>query len=278
MKNFTKSVLVAIAMMAGVTTASAQDDGWMDPEQWVEVKGEMWFQWADAPENRPLSADEPSASGKAVKEGEISPAWNVNAEIYNGSCVLGAENVTFNHYADISEYDKLILFGAGGPGCRVMCNRIHNEGAWKNLVIGFNADDPHWNAALECLVIDLSEIKNMKLTANCRKQPDPNDPEKQIDIPNTNTNAVEEAAGWVNNAERVDDFVHLHCLKNAWGGNFPVTVSGIYVWKAGGQTAIKTVKSETAAEDGVYYNLQGQRVDNPTKGLFIHNGKKVILK
>ena len=95
---------------------------------------------------------------------------------------------------------------------------------------------------------------------------------KQIDIPNTNTNAVEEAAGWVNNAERVDDFVHLHCLKNAWGGNFPVTVSGIYVWKAGGATAIKTVKSETAAEDGVYYNLQGQRVDNPTKGLFIHNG------
>lgn len=26
-----------------------------------------------------------------------------------------------------------------------------------------------------------------------------------------------------------------------------------------------------------WYNLQGQRVDHPTKGIFIHNGKKVIL-
>ena len=28
----------------------------------------------------------------------------------------------------------------------------------------------------------------------------------------------------------------------------------------------------------VYYNLQGQRVDNPTKGLYIRNGKKVVIK
>ena len=28
----------------------------------------------------------------------------------------------------------------------------------------------------------------------------------------------------------------------------------------------------------VYYNLQGQRVDNPTKGIFIKNGKKVVIK
>ena len=30
--------------------------------------------------------------------------------------------------------------------------------------------------------------------------------------------------------------------------------------------------------DGVYYNLQGQRVDNPSKGLYIKNGKKVLIK
>ena len=28
----------------------------------------------------------------------------------------------------------------------------------------------------------------------------------------------------------------------------------------------------------VYYNLQGQRVNNPTKGLYIRNGKKVVIK
>ena len=31
-------------------------------------------------------------------------------------------------------------------------------------------------------------------------------------------------------------------------------------------------------EDGAYYNLMGQRVDHPTKGIYIHNGKKVYVK
>ena len=43
-----------------------------------------------------------------------------------------------------------------------------------------------------------------------------------------------------------------------------------------GTTAIKNIKVGT--EDNVYYNLQGQRVLYPTKGLYIVNGKKVIVK
>ena len=42
-------------------------------------------------------------------------------------------------------------------------------------------------------------------------------------------------------------------------------------------TAINAVKSN-AVENGMYYNLAGQRVENPTKGLYIVNGKKVIIK
>ena len=30
--------------------------------------------------------------------------------------------------------------------------------------------------------------------------------------------------------------------------------------------------------DGAYYNLSGMRVERPTKGLYIHNGKKVVIK
>jgi hypothetical protein len=30
--------------------------------------------------------------------------------------------------------------------------------------------------------------------------------------------------------------------------------------------------------DDAFYNLQGQRVVNPGKGLYIHNGKKVVIK
>jgi hypothetical protein len=42
-------------------------------------------------------------------------------------------------------------------------------------------------------------------------------------------------------------------------------------------TGIKGVNSETSTNTG-YYNLAGQRVAQPTKGLYIVNGKKVVIK
>lgn len=50
-----------------------------------------------------------------------------------------------------------------------------------------------------------------------------------------------------------------------------------------GTTAIMDVfqdemKQQPVQEDGVYYTLQGTRVQNPTKGLYILNGKKIIVK
>lgn len=40
-------------------------------------------------------------------------------------------------------------------------------------------------------------------------------------------------------------------------------------------TGISSVHSNT--ESGAYYSLNGQRVENPTKGIYIRNGKKIIL-
>ncbi|MBO7280004.1 MAG: hypothetical protein J6V00_02450, partial [Bacteroidaceae bacterium] len=35
---------------------------------------------------------------------------------------------------------------------------------------------------------------------------------------------------------------------------------------------------EAVAEDNIYYDLSGRRVENPTKGIYILNGKKVYVK
>ena len=56
----------------------------------------------------------------------------------------------------------------------------------------------------------------------------------------------------------------------AWG----CTVEAKSTPKPTGIHAIKYVKSE---DDGAIYNLQGQRVDNPKKGIFIKAGKKVVF-
>ena len=31
-------------------------------------------------------------------------------------------------------------------------------------------------------------------------------------------------------------------------------------------------------EDDVYYNLEGIRVENPSEGIYIHNGKKILIR
>ncbi|MGN1263195.1 MAG: hypothetical protein ACI4TW_04080, partial [Prevotella sp.] len=43
-------------------------------------------------------------------------------------------------------------------------------------------------------------------------------------------------------------------------------------------TCISEVKAAKQTADNVYYTLSGVRVTNPTKGLYIKNGKKIIIK
>ena len=45
-----------------------------------------------------------------------------------------------------------------------------------------------------------------------------------------------------------------------------------------GTTGIQTIDNGKLTNDNAYYDLQGRRVAQPTKGLYIVNGKKVIIK
>ncbi|WP_051220218.1 DUF4465 domain-containing protein [Prevotella sp. AGR2160] len=54
-------------------------------------------------------------------------------------------------------------------------------------------------------------------------------------------------------------------------------VSYTIYYTTNSSTAITTVNAASAG-NSAYYDLQGRRVNNPTKGLYIHNGKKVIVK
>ena len=42
-------------------------------------------------------------------------------------------------------------------------------------------------------------------------------------------------------------------------------------------TAIETVETKTI-NDNAFYTLQGVRVENPTRGIYIRNGKKVMIR
>jgi len=63
----------------------------------------------------------------------------------------------------------------------------------------------------------------------------------------------------------------LRTFLKAGESNIKVTLS-----LSSGATAIKSINNNLQ-EDETYYSLNGQRVEHPTKGLFIRNGKKVII-
>jgi hypothetical protein len=72
---------------------------------------------------------------------------------------------------------------------------------------------------------------------------------------------------------------------NADNGDFTVNVSALQQKEETGDprwltyyepTGISNVKADV--EEGAWYTIQGVRVEQPTKGVFIHNGKKVVVK
>ena len=97
-----------------------------------------------------------------------------------------------------------------------------------------------------------------------------------------------EIIGSYTGAEDMKTIAKLVSFKDADKGDFTQTdvEVGDPRWLKGGSgkpaaedgeaTGIETVKN--AQESGAWYTIQGVRVAQPTKGLYIHNGKKVILK
>ncbi len=73
-----------------------------------------------------------------------------------------------------------------------------------------------------------------------------------------------------------------------WAGSSDLSAGKVYLQASspsapdflgfdGETTAVEGVKAESV-ESGEYFNLAGQRVAQPTKGLYIVNGKKVVVK
>ena len=62
------------------------------------------------------------------------------------------------------------------------------------------------------------------------------------------------------------------------GGRANKGESPLRVYVDNTATAINGITNNPVAKDEAYYNLQGVKVQRPQHGVFIHNGKKVVLK
>ena len=68
---------------------------------------------------------------------------------------------------------------------------------------------------------------------------------------------------------KADDSETVSTVTKAWGCE---------VSSESTPTGIQSIKVFASETDGAIYNLSGQRVSSPSKGIYIQNGKKIILK
>lgn len=211
------------------------DDAFFEPlDGWVPLTSQM-FRTYDG-----------SGANAQLVENQLGVDWHMKENASGGTTIAGYPNVDEFTFADLTDYDKLIIKGSG-ERLRILANRLVAHGSWKQIVVSFNANDPYWDNELKAIVLPLNNLNTMDDT---------------------------------DHNKRVDGFVHLHALKFDWSNSGKVF--GVWLEPKEGTTGIDevipNVKSRQAFHDGLYRNLQGQIVTPRTSGLYIRNGKKVVVK
>ena len=221
------------------------------PDSWVALKADMFHRWNDTGANAQVVEENPGA--------ELNLKRNLNG----GAVVAGFSSVAYDLFADISQYECMVIKGSG-ERLRILANRLEDHGDFKEIGIDLNEWDPHWDAELQALVLPLSEIRD-------------------IDTKREGT-------------PRRDAFTHLNAIKVDSGS---ANVSGIWLVPAGSSTDMSAVFMENGenikVQSSITYDLMGRPVTqgnklqtsnfklqsskfNLRKGVYIKNGRKVVIR
>jgi hypothetical protein len=204
------------------------------PDGWEQLTAQMFHRW-----NGSGADAEPFAQ-------TLNIDWNIGVSVSNGGVVAGQTSVSHDVFADLSDYDFMVLRGSGS-GLRILANRLVAHGPWKQIVVDFNEWSSYWDSGMQAVVVPLEELRTMNTT---------------------------------NNEMRIDDFLHLNALKVDWSST--CTVSGIYLIPSAERLAIKHASPyglTAKQQDGPFvYDLQGRQITNGQlqQGIYIQNGRKII--
>lgn len=214
-----------------------QVDDFEAPADWAPLTAQLWHQWDGTGDGARVTIDNPGAE------------LNLRTTVSGGGVVAGFSSVAYNLYADVSQYERLVLRG-NGSRLRILANRLVDHGEYKQIVVSFNSSDRYWDSTLKAIVLPLADLRS---TA-------------------TNTGTV-----------RSDAFTHINAIKVE--GGFSATVSGLWLVPPVTPSAIDVAHSPCLGQPSAavvspsaYYNLNGQQVNRPGKGIYIYNGKKVIIR
>ena len=223
-------------------------DDFEAPDGWTPLVASMFHEWdgsgADA---QPLDVP-------------VNVSWQLGVDVGGGGAIAGFVGVEENRFADLTDYESLVLRG-NGNGLRILANRLVAHGSWKQIVVSFNDRDPYWDADLKAIVLPLDELRTMPDTDG---QP------------------------------RTDDFLHLNALKVDWSST--VKLISAHLTPRGNHADIDEIAFHTTpsslphspSTSETCYSLSGQQVTQPRraangrlvgkKGIYVIGGRKVVVR
>ena len=215
--------MVAVALFAGFGSASAQEES---VDEGVELTKDMWQKW-----------DGVTKDAQPTDE-KVYIDWNIGQDEFGGGTVMcGTSTVAEDVYADLSDYNYLVIYGSG-PNPRVMLNRTVKEGQQANG--GMIELRPSYGEETGAAIINL-----------------------KTDLVRTPKDA----------ASSVDDYAHLVTIKANWGEE-KTNISTILLYNVlpeelGGETT--GIQNVNVANDAVVatFNAAGAKVAANAKGLVI---------
>lgn len=164
-------------IVLGQITSFVDIDDFEPPKGWEKLTSKLFCEWdGNAADSQPTGRN-------------VNVDWNMGVNAGGGTAVAGFGNVTWNCYADLTDYESLVLRGSGS-GLRVLANRLVDHGPYKQIVVNLDENSPYWDNEYQSIILPLE------------------------DLAATNTNQ---------GMERHDDFVHLHVLKVNWSDNVNVS-------------------------------------------------------
>ncbi len=183
------------------------------------------------------------------------------AELGIESCVISITNSTLYNIANGKTVSTLRQNSQSGQKYIVKDNIVVNCGKKNEFYVGLNAGQAgkaeNWEIANNSINWGGADV-NADEATKCKNA--------------TIEKAVDGTVAFAN-ADN-GDFTLGDCAQKTAGIGDPRWLGGK---GAGEVTGIENVKNATV-EDGAWYTVSGQRVAQPTKGLYIHNGKKVVIK
>lgn len=215
--------MVAIALFAGFGSASAQEES---VDEGVELTKDMWQKW-----------DGVTKDAQPTDE-KVYIDWNIGQDEFGGGTVMcGTSTVAMDVYADLSDYNYLVIYGSG-PNPRVMLNRTTDQGQQADG--GMIELRPSYGEETGAAIINLK------------------------------TDLVRTVPGV---DPTVDDYAHLVTIKANWGEE-KTNISTILLYNVlpeelGGETT--GIQNVNVANDAVVatFNAAGAKVAANAKGLVI---------